>query len=146
MPHKFSLAAVLSVRQQKEEAEERALTAVLAEANSLRLAIARAEQQMVQHASARAREVSNAHSAAHHQATQARWRMLRDTRGNLLGQLHALEQRLAEQQVRYLRARSDREMLTELKTQGRASWEAEMRSREAKQIDDLFAARRLRPV
>ena len=144
MPHKFPLAAVLSVRQQKEEAEERALTAILAEANRTRLAITRAEQQIAGHANTRAREVLSSHNAAHHQAAQARWIMLRDTRQALLQQLQTLEQRRAEQQARYLRARSDREMLTELKARGRASWEAESNAGEARRMDDLFAARRQR--
>lgn len=144
MPRKFPLTAVLAVRQQKEESEERALTAILAEAVGVRLAIERAELHMVQHTDDRAREVSLVHNAAHHQAHHARWTMLREHKQALLQQLQMLELRRAEQQTRYLRARSDREMLTELQIQQRASWEAELLTREAKQMDDLFASRRLR--
>ena len=144
MPRHFPLAAVLAVRQQKEDAEERALTAVLAEMNGLRVAVARAEQVMVQHANERFREVLGSHSAAHHQSSQARWTLLRNTKQSLQQQLQTLELRRAEQQVRYLKARCDREMLTELEVQGRAFWEAEQEMREAKRMDDLFASRRLR--
>lgn len=144
MPRNFPLAAVLAVRQQKESAEERALTAVLAEINGVRVGIARAEQAMVQHGNDRAREVSASHSAAHHQASHARWTLLQKTRRSLEDQLRVLETRRAEQQGRYLRARSDREMLTELQVQQRAAWDAELATQEAKQMDDLFASRRLR--
>ena len=144
MPRNFPLAAVLSVRQQKEEAEERALGAIGARIAVVNTSITRIESEMIRHGVVRASEVSAVHSAAHHLSTHDRWKMLGEARANLHGELKQLEVQRSEQMARYLKARSDREMLTELRSKQRAAWNAEVEGREAKRVADVFAARRHR--
>ncbi len=144
MPHTFTLAAVLAVRQQKEEAEERALAAIALQVQQIQLALDRLEREITQHAEVRAREVHTLLPAAHHQASHARFTMLRAAQGELRDQMEAAETLRKEQQARYRVARSNREMLTELDQQQRAAWETELKTREQKQLDDIFSARRSR--
>ena len=141
MPRPFPLSAVLAIRQQKEEAEERALGAIGARVAEVRAAVARIEAELVRHGAERASELSATHLAAHHVAAGNRWKMLRETRANLLNGLQKLESQRSEAMARYLAARSDREMLTELRAKQRDAWNAELADREAKQIADLYAAR-----
>ena len=141
MPRHFPLTAVLAVRQQKEEAEERALGAIGAKIAEMRTAIARVEAELVRHGTMRASEISAVHSAAHHVAAGNRWKRLGETRANLLSGLQQLELQRSDQMARYLAARSDREMLTELRAKQREAWNAEVADREAKHIADLYAAR-----
>ena len=79
MPRQFPLAAVLAVRQQKEDAEERALGVISAKVAEVRGAIARVEGEVVRHGAQRLAEVSATHSAAHHLAISQRWHMLQET-------------------------------------------------------------------
>ena len=144
MPRRFPLAAVLNLRQQQEDAEERALGAIAAKILDVRTALGRVEAELVRHRTARAAEVAGLESAAHHVASDLRWKMLGDTRANLLGGLKQLETQRLEQMKRYLTARSDREMLTELRAKQHDAWNAEIAARDAKRIADLFAARRHR--
>lgn len=144
MPRIFPLAAVLAVRQQKEDAEERSLLALGAQLQGIQTAIQHVQTELDLHGDTRAREIDQTHFAVHHQSGQARWANLRAALLQLQTRLRALEIQKAEQQARYLAARSDREMLTELRTTQRTAWEAELAGREAKRIMDLFAARRPR--
>lgn len=144
MPRLFPLAAVLAIRQQKEDAEERALAAIAAEVQGMRAALAHVERELREHAAGRARDPQALHLGVHHQALEARSRALGHAKAQLSEQLQILEARRAEQQTRYLAARSAREMLTELRQAQRIAWEDEMAHREAKRVDDLFTARRLR--
>ena len=144
MPRTFPLAAVLSLRQQKEEAEERTLAARAAQVQQVRASLTRLEHELAQCAEVRAREVQTVLTGAHLQASYGRLNLLRDAQKELLEQMRVAEALRAEQQVRYLAAKGNREMLTELKETHQSAWDAEMQSREQKRIDDLFAARRLR--
>lgn len=141
MPRRFPLSAVLTVRQHKEDAEERALRTLAAGIAEVHAAVSRIDRELVNHRSARASEIAAVHSAAHHLAVQNRWRVLQDARASLLSELQQLEQKKREQMARYLLARSDREMLTELRTKQREAWHAEIEDRELKRVADLFAAR-----
>lgn len=142
MPHTFPLAAVLAIRQQKEETEERALGIAAAQVLETRTAIAQLQTALRDHADTRAKEALATNFAVHHQAQQARWMGLCARLTQLHEQLNLLEAKRTEQQGRYLAARRVREMLTELRQQARAAWLAESESREQKHIDDLFTARR----
>ena len=141
---KFSLQAVLTVRQQKEQAEERALAALSARMQPVRATLARVSEELTRHASMRRCENDTLRLAAEHQAAAARWRALREAEAELHKQLLALEQQRLEQQTRYLTARRDREMLTDLQQQQMVAWAAADAAQERKQTDDLFLSRRLR--
>ena len=144
MPRKFPLAAVLAVREQKEEAEERALGAIGVRIAEVRAGIARIDSELLRHRDVRVAEIATLHSAAHHLATASRWRMLGEARTQLLNQCKQLDLQRSEQMTRYLVARGDREMLTELQNKQREAWNAEVENREAKRVADLFAGRRHR--
>lgn len=144
MPRTFTLAAVLALRQQKEEAEERALAAISAQVQQIRSALERVAQETTRHAQERAREVHSLLAAAHHQASHAQLLLLRRAQAEWNEQLDAAERLRHEQQARYVEARSQREMLSELQQQQRAAWEDELSDREQKRLDDQFASRRLR--
>ena len=144
MPRVFALAAVLSVRQQKEVAEERELAARNAELQQVRSALARLEQELALWAETRAGEVNALFPAAHHQASYAQARLLREAEADLREQLRSAEAMRAEQLSRYMEARRDREMLTDLQQKHESAWNTQLQSREQRRIDDLFAARRPR--
>ena len=144
MPRTFSLAAVLALRQQKEEAEERALTAVTLQMGQVQATLRRLQQEIDQINEARAREVNSVDSGAQTRANYAKCQVLREAEQELREQLKALESDRQEQQARYLRARCDREALVELRDQREEAWQAEVRTREQKILDDLFNAHRTR--
>lgn len=144
MPRTFPLAAVLALREQKEQAEERALMAIGADIQQVQLALSRVRQELAQSAALRAREIETVRSGAQHQANYARHKVLYDAQADLLGQIQQLELRRRDQQAVYLAAKAAREMLTELEKQGRAAWNLEEQRRDQRRLDDLFTARRLR--
>ena len=144
MPRTFSLAAVLAVRRQKESAEERALAAAAVKVTESRTALDHLEEQVRQMADARARAGGTVYMAVHLHAEDARWKALGQARAHLLREIDSLETKRLEQQARYLDARRDREMLTELQQKQKIAFEAELQSREQKRIEDLFTARHLR--
>ena len=144
MQRAFPLAVVLALRQQKEAAEERALMAIGARINEIRLSAGRLQQEIAKHSEARANEVQTVQSAAQHQAFEARWRALRQLQSELEKQLGSLEAKRLEQQKVFLAARRDREMLTELQGDHKAAWDAKVQAAEQKLVADAFAARRAR--
>ena len=144
MPPPFTLAAVLALRQQKEEAEERALAALARQKEALQAALQRLRNEIAQTAASRAHEVQTVRSAAQHQAAYARFRLLCEAQAELQTQIAATEAQQHQQRALHLAARNAREMLSALKTNQAAAWEKEQQVREAKRLDDLFAARRLR--
>ncbi len=140
----FSLAAVLALRQRREEAEERILAALGAQRQEVEKTLLRVAHELRLWNQARASDIGSVHSGAMQQASYARYEVLCVAQSQLQEQLRSLEaQRLLQQQV-YLAARSGRKMLTELQTQQRDTWEADMQRREAQRLNDLFNARRTR--
>lgn len=144
MPRSFALASVLALRQQKEEAEERALASANAQVQQAMANLARVNHERAQSASARVGEVHAVRAAAHHHASYARDKFLHEAQAELRTQLTAAETRRDEQRRLYLAARTNREMLAELKQKQMSHWDTELRVREQKRTDDLFNARRPR--
>ena len=141
MPRTFPLRAVLSLREQKEQVEERALVALTAEVRRAEASLAQLERELAQTSASRVKEVQQVHSAAHHQAIAARWRQLRAAQAEMRAQLLTLQNRRLEQQNRFISARRERETLTELQEHHARTLLIESNERERKQIEDLFAAR-----
>ncbi len=144
MPKRFPLAAVLTVREQKEASEERALSAIHAHLQQARSAFASLEQQVAQLAASRAVERDQLLPAVHFQAFVARHESLRLQQAELRRQINVLEARKTEQQGRFLEARCNREMVTQLREKHENAWAVEQQLRESKRLDDLFSARRAR--
>ncbi len=144
MALKFALSAVLALRQQKEEAEECALASIGRELQQVRAARARVEAEMAQTTQGRQGEVQQLLPGAHHHAAYARFRMLQEAATALDQQQAALETKRDGQQALYLKAKADREMISDLKEKQKNAYEREVERREQKRMDDLFAARHAR--
>ena len=140
----FSLAAVLALRHQREQQQERALTAILHELAAGRDTVHRIEDELRRlHADhAQTRPQSQQAVSLHEQ--YARIHVLEQGRAEMLARLADLEIRRAAQQQLYLAAHRDRELLDDLKTRQRAGFSLEAARRDQKRMDDLFLARRLR--
>ena len=140
----FSLAAVLALRQQREQQEERALTAILHELAAGRDTIQRIEDELRRLHADYAQSGPQQLQAVSLHERYARIHVLEQGRDELLARLAEIDTRRNAQQQIYLAARRDRDLLDELKTRQRASFAVEASRREQKQMDDLFLARRLR--
>ena len=144
MPKRFPLAAVLTVREQKETAEERALSLVNGELQRMKTALIRLEGQLAHLAATRAGERNQVLIAAHFHAVVARHDALRAQEAELRRQVKLLEGRRVEQQGRFLSARRDREMVSQLREKHEKAWNDEQQRGENKRLDDLFSVRRAR--
>lgn len=144
MAFAFSLAAVQSVRRQRETQEERALTAVLHEMQRTQSMMERIDAELSDAAASRltAWAVQTQAVAIHEQ--YARLELLRQARAEVLACLAALATQRDQQQSFYLTARRDRELLDELEAKQHAAFRAKLLLQEQKRNDDLFLARRLR--
>lgn len=140
----FSLAAVLALRQQREQQEERAFTAVLHELAAARETIGRIESELGRLHADHAQSGPQRLQAVSLHERYARIHVLEQGRAEMLARIAAIDaQRDAQQQI-YLAARRDRDLLDELEGRQRASFALEASRREQKRMDDLFLARRLR--
>ena len=146
MLKRFPLAAVLTVREQREISEERALIAVTVLLKQRRAAYMLLERELAQLAATRAGERNQVFLAAHFQAAAARYDHLRAQQGELHREIKLVETRRTEQQERFLGARRDREMVTQLREKHENAWQAEQQKQETKRLDDIFSARRSRAV
>ena len=144
MPFAFSLAAVLSVRRQREAVEERKLGAISRELDQTHTHLARVRSEL---GSASARR-----SSGHIELRQgvslheqyARIVLLQQAIVEFKSSLAEISARRSTQQQIYLVARRDRELLEELEQRQRANFNAEALRQEQRRQDDLYLARRLR--
>lgn len=144
MPPHFTLSAVLRVRERKQEQEERTLADLGMQRRNLTETLRRVDEQLAQWTGKREQEIGSVCNAATQQASYAYYKALSEGRVQLLEQLRLLETRWQEQRRLYLAARSDRQMLAQLKEQQRIEWEIDCERRDTRVISDLFAARRFR--
>jgi len=144
MAFAFSLAAVLALRQQREQQEERALTAVLHELAAGRDTVGRIEGELSRVRAEIAQMAPQSLQAVSLHERYARVRVLEKGLLEMRARLAELEARRDAQQQIYLAARRDRDLLDELESRQRLSFTTEANRREQKRMDDLFLARRLR--
>ena len=140
----FSLAAVLTVRRQREDAEERRLAAIARETEDTRRDLARVRTEL---------KTASAHPSfnvpqllqgvALHQG-YARIALLRQALLEGEASLAQQEARLQTQHAVYLAARQARELLEDLEARQRTAFAAGILRREQRGNDDLFLARRRR--
>jgi len=144
MPFRFPLAAVLLVRENAEQREERAL-------KKAQLAMAHASHEL----ETLDAEIANL-QAVREQALQQPIKAIRlhgyqqqaqeaaEEKKALVRRIQTLRQELAQQMKLYQAAHRDREALTDLLRRQREGYEQERAREQQKQIDDLFVARRNR--
>lgn len=140
----FTLAAVLSLRRRREEAEERLLGQLAADRETARQTLQRIETELRRLAAERAAEPPRLLQATDLHERYARLSLLEHGRTEVLNHLQDLTQRFTAQQQAYLRARRDRELLEELETAQRATYAAGLLRQETKRNDDAFLNRYLR--
>ena len=140
----FTLAAVLSLRRRREEAEERHLAQLSTDLATARQTLHRIEAELRRLAAERAAEPPRTVQATHLHERYARLSLLEHGRAEVSSHLQDLTRRFAAQQQAYLRARRDREVLEELETAQRARYAAGLLRQETKRNDDAFLNRFLR--
>ena len=145
MPSSLSLAAVLRYREQVEKAEERTLISLFGEMQRIGTTLSVLTRSLDQHASARLAEVNQVLSATHHQAVATQWRNLQSQRASFEQKLLELEQQMSARRDRFLAARRDREVLSELYEKHEKARLSALEKGERKVLDDLFLSRLPRP-
>ena len=144
MGFRFSLAAVLLVRREREAAAERALGAA-----ERAVAAARGQREQVRAELVRLAAEWAGAGPRLLQATAlleryARVAVLDAAQVEMDGQIVQMETQRDARRLLYVAARRDRELLEELEASQRASFRAAADAREQKRNDDLFLARRMR--
>jgi flagellar export protein FliJ len=144
MPFRFPLAAVLLVRENAEQREERAL-------KKIRLAMAHASRELenlnaeiANLQAARDQAMQQPVAAIQLQAYEQQAREATEKKKALVHQILTLRQELAQQMKVYQAAHRDREALTDMLEKQREAYEQEQSRERQKQLDDLFMARRHR--
>ena len=141
MPFRFSLAAVLRVRESLEENEERAL-------QKIQLAMARVVHQIEELTSqikklhdAREETMQQPISASHLHLLVQQAQGAGERKKALYNDLHALEQLRDQQIIRYQTAHRNRETLTEMSDKQRDAYEQDQLRTQQRALDDIFIAR-----
>jgi flagellar FliJ protein len=144
MRFRFPLAAVLRLREIAEEREERLLSEILRRIVQTREALDQLDAAMVVVAERRNSGLRASLSAAELQASYREVEALRAARQEHSEQLGKLEQLRLQQLAIYHAAHRGRRMLTEMRAEQRARFEATRAREEQKAADDLFLARHRR--
>jgi flagellar FliJ protein len=141
MGFRFTLAAVLRLREIREEIEERRLSEILAQIARTRESITVIDAEMVEAAAKRDRDLSGGMSGSELHAANGLAAMLKEHRQLRLAKLAHLEQ-LRDQQIPvYKRAHQDRELLSGMREEQREEYAAGQLRQQQKLVDDLFTAR-----
>jgi flagellar export protein FliJ len=144
MSFRFSLAAVLLLREIEEEREERALTQILRQIGETREAILAIESQLQELAHERESSVGSMQLARSLREAEETRNSLQAVRIAREQQLSKLEEQRLQQIARYQQAHRARKMLTEMREAQQTRWHAERLRREQSTADDVFLSRRSR--
>lgn len=138
----FPFQALLRVREIHETTERQSLQAIATLAAATRAEIEDLDCLAEEFRRELCRDSLAGLSAAELQF-HLRRESLREQRRQFLGRrLQELEAQRQAQQVRYLHARQQREILSTLREQQRAGYEREQSRRVQREVDDLFLMRR----
>jgi flagellar export protein FliJ len=142
MPFQFSLAAVLLVRKNAEEREERALQKIQVELARIVRQVEELTAQIADTNLKREQAMQNAIPAYQMHALLNHAHAAAEKRKTLLQHRLVLEEERDRQMKVYQVAHRDREALTDMLHKQRAAYELEEARRQQKQLDDIFIARR----
>ncbi|HEY0785278.1 MAG TPA: flagellar FliJ family protein [Acidobacteriaceae bacterium] len=142
MAFRFSLAAVLRLREIDEQREERLLTQILAQLAQTRMALESVERQLGEAARQRETSLQASTGAAELQSCYALAAALRERRQRTVEELASVGRRREEQMRVYQAAHQAHEVLRTMEAEQRAGYTAEQARREQKIQDDTFLARR----
>ncbi len=140
----FSLAAVLTVRRQREEMEERRLGAVALEHARAKQNLERIRGELASASAQRAVARPELVQGTSIHERYARVVLLQQALIELERVVAEIGMRRDAQQRIYVAARRDRELLEELEERQRLLFYADATRREQRRHDDLYLARRLR--
>jgi flagellar FliJ protein len=141
---RFSLAAVLRLREINEQREERLLSQILAQVAKTRENLLLVQGQIVEAASNREIALAACVSAAELQAAYGLSAMLEEHRLFTEEQLLKFEGLRDKQIKTYQSAHQGRELLSGMRQEQRESYEIDRGREQQKALDDMFIARRLR--
>ncbi|MGO9339048.1 MAG: flagellar export protein FliJ [Terracidiphilus sp.] len=144
MSFRFPLAAVLLVRENAEQREERALKKLQLEMSHASHQLAQLNAEIANLQAARERTMEQPIPAIHLYGYEQQAREVAEKKKTLANQMQKLRQELAEQMKLYQAAHRDREALTDMLQKQREAYEQEQSREQQKQLDDLFMARRHR--
>ncbi len=144
MAFRFSLAAVLRLREIHEQREERLLAQILAQVAQARETLASLDVQIAEAAVRRETDLLQRTPAAELHAAYGMSALLKERRQFTADQLAQFEQLRDKQIKTYQAAHQAREVLSTMREKQRDSFLAEQARHQQKALDDMFIARRLR--
>jgi flagellar FliJ protein len=144
MAFRFSLAAVLRLREIHEEREERLLTQALAQVTEAREALAALGEALAAAIQNREVALSLSMGVAELHAAYGLERLLRERRAAASVRLGETERQRDAQILCYQKAHREREVLATMETRQKESYRVTRARREQTAIDDIFMARRSR--
>jgi len=142
MPFRFSLAAVLRLRESVVRREYLALEKVLQQIAQLETEAARLAQQDEAQAKARAVELARGTPAYHLQCLGECERELQRRKDALASKRKEMELKRQQQQQAYDQARQKHELLQGMRQRQLETYQRDAARREQKNQDDLFLARK----
>jgi flagellar export protein FliJ len=144
MAFRFSLAAVLLVRENAKKREEQALRTIQLEISRLDRQVEELNADLLNTHSAREQAMQQPIPAAQLHSFLHRVQTIAETKKTLLHRLHALELDRERQMNVYQVAHRDLETIVEMFDEQREAHDQELNRTEQKNLDDIFAARRQR--
>src|SRR5579864_9290574 len=138
-----SIQALLRVRSQREEIEERRLAAIITKLKLAQAELAGLSLELERITTDRLNEIQCILPNTHHQAVEADSRTLWRRCADQAAEIEKLKETQALQMSVYLSAHRDREVVESLDKRRRGVLEAERQLREQKRNEDLFLARRV---
>jgi flagellar export protein FliJ len=138
-----SIQILLRVRSQREELEERKLTAIIRNLKLAEVELGDLSRELDGVTTARVDEIQYVLPNTHHQAVEAQSRTLWERCADRRAGIQSLKQAQAQQMSAFLLAHREREVIEELNKRRNDVLEAEQRRREQRVNDDLFLARRV---
>lgn len=141
MGFKFSLASVLRLRESIEQREELALQKAQYEVERVRQRIDELTAELAMANKEREEALLQSTEAYRLQDMQTGIQVAKEARQTLLETLETVKSVRDRQMKMYQAARSNREMLSDLRVEQRDAWEQEQARMQQKWLDDLFAAR-----
>lgn len=144
MPFRFPLAAVLLVRENAEQREERALKKLQLEMSHATRQLEELNAEIASVQGAREQAMQQPVPAMQLHGYQQRAQVAAEKKQTLVNRIQTLRQALAQQMKTYQAAHRDRESLTDMLEKQREEYDLEQTRERQKQLDDLYMARRHR--
>jgi flagellar export protein FliJ len=144
MPFRFALAAVLQVRENAEQREERALKKIQLELAHASHQLEELNAEIASLQEVREQAMREPVKAIQLLAYQQQAQNAAERKKVVVNQIQNLRHELAQQMKVYQASHRDREALTDMLKKQREDFDQEQARERQKQLDDLFMARRHR--